>query len=600
MPYASLYQKYRPQTFSEIIGQPHVARTLANSVERGHIFHAYLFSGPRGTGKTSTARILAKAVNCDKGPTSDPCGICQQCKEIAAGTFPDVFEIDAATHSKVEETRDFLSNVPTGLSALSRKKFYIIDEVHMLSSHAFNALLKTLEEPPDHVVFVLATTEPHKVPPTIAGRCQHFEFRLIPPSELAAHYKKICEKEGIEFEPEAVERVATLARGSARDGLSLMDQLVAASGGRLTLESVTSVIGDDEIDISAELAQAIATGDLERCLELSTKISESGKDFRAFTRRFASYLRNLMIASYLPASKTRSIAGVDAETATRLSDTAKLLGRPTILRCIDIVGEVLASMAAGSPPQLELELGLVRMCRPEESPTPGELAKQIQDLAAKLARIEQRATLQSQRGVSSERLSEAPAFSSRASHTEGDHGSKPEKSDRDRESAPAKKEDPGPAPIDESDLERLWNRFLDMLKAAKKMKARAILLEATAVRIRESRLEIDFPQRLEFHAKNAESLASALEEQMVSVFGRPLKIVSRLVPESPPASRQDRIAGEKENEDSRLAQESAPASVSLSSESSENEGEGMPDERKAHELAERLIMNELGGTPIPE
>lgn len=567
MPFASLYQKYRPQTFSEIVGQRHVARTLANAVERGHIFHAYLFSGPRGTGKTSTARILAKAVNCEKGPTPEPCGTCQPCTEIAAGTFSDVFEIDAATHSKVEETRDFLSNVPTGLSALSRKKFYIVDEVHMLSSHAFNALLKTLEEPPDHVVFVLATTEPHKVPPTITGRCQHFEFRLIPPSDLYVHYQTVCGKEGVEYEQEAVEKVAALARGSVRDGLSLLDQLVAATGGRITAESVSLVVGDDEVDLSAALTRSIATGDLEKCLELTSAVAESGRDYRAFAQCFAAYLRDLMVASYLPARQTQAVAGVDPQTAAELSEIARLLGRPTVLRCLDIAGQVLASIASGSPPQLALELGIVRMCRPEESPPVAELAKRLDELNSKLARLERRVSSRPEPLA----VEEVPA-------------SEPVPASNPRQpGSPLEPEKPEPKPheseVASGALQEQWILFLDALKKAKKMKAHAVLQEAHSVEIEDSTLVLEFAQKYEYHAKNAESLGGALEEQIKAVFGRPLRIVSCLIPEAGADSSAGAgvATGDAENRDDTTRQ----------------------GEATAQEIAERLIVQELGGTPVP-
>jgi DNA polymerase-3 subunit gamma/tau len=584
MPFASLYQKYRPQTFSEIIGQPHVAKTLANAVERGHIFHAYLFSGPRGTGKTSTARILAKAVNCEKGPTPEPCGMCQPCTEIAAGTFSDVFEIDAATHSKVEETRDFLSNVPTGLSALSRKKFYIVDEVHMLSSHAFNALLKTLEEPPEHVVFVLATTEPHKVPPTIAGRCQHFEFRLIPPSDLAEHYKSICQKEAIEFEDEAIQRVAALARGSARDGLSLLDQLLAATGGNITVESVSLLVGDDEVELSAALARSIATGDLEKCLDLLSNLAESGKDYRAFAQRFASYLRNLMVASYLPSKLTQVVASTDPETAVELSDLAKLLGRPAILRCLEIAGEVLSQMASGAPPQLALELGIVRMCRPEESPSAADLAKKIEELSAKLARLEQHRAAEPTR----DNLPAKPAAAVGGTR-QGSPGPAPEAQRRSPTSVASnashissKPEDLQARPAEAgagSSLQDLWIRLLAALKDAKKMKAHALLQEATPIDIQDSALVLEYTEKYEYHAKNAETLTDSIADQTKSIFGRPLGIVARVVREPMP--------------------ESSPTSADESDKKSASSSDPEGGDTTVQEI-ERLVVEELGGTPVPD
>ena len=591
MPFSSLYQKYRPQTFSEIIGQPHVSRTLSNAVVRGHVFHAYLFSGPRGTGKTSTARILAKAVNCEKGPTPEPCGQCQACTEIAAGTFPDVFEIDAATHSKVEETRDFLSNVPTGLSALSRKKFYIIDEVHMLSSHAFNALLKTLEEPPEHIVFVLATTEPQKVPPTIAGRCQHFEFRLITPSELAEHYTSVCEKEGIDFEPEAIERVAALARGSVRDGLSILDQLIAATGGHITKESVSSIAGDDETTTSVSLARSIATGDIENCLAVVASLSESGKDFRSFTQHFAAYLRNLMVASYLPTRQTQAVAGVDPQSAEELAEIAKLMGRPSILRCLEITGDVLASMASGGPPQLAFELGVVRMCKPEEAPSLAELARRVEELQEKLVRLERKLASGTARGHESDRERGVSAEEKEGCETVL---RPPGASDKEKDLATPKKvpeaaSSPLGYPSSQSgtltnsvSLVSQWEQLLSALKGAKKMKARALLQEARPVEIDGSTLIIEYPEKFEFHAKGAEALRAVIAPEMTSVFGSPLNISARVV-----SSDESGNSGQ-EAEDS-----------GKNNQGSENSSPSFPRNRaRAREIADKLIKEELGGTPL--
>ncbi len=593
MPFSSLYQKYRPQTFSELVGQPHVAKTLANAVERGHVFHAYLFSGPRGTGKTSTARILAKAVNCEKGPTPEPCGECQPCREIAAGTFSDVFEIDAATHSKVEETRDFLSNVPTGLSAMARKKFYIVDEVHMLSTHAFNALLKTLEEPPEHVVFVLATTEPNKVPPTIAGRCQHFEFRLIPPAELADHYASICKREGIEFERAAIERVATLARGSARDGLSLLDQLLAATGKSISLADVASVLGDDDAGLSADLARSIATGDIEKCLETTTRVADLGKDFRAFANRFAAYLRDLMIASYLPSRQTQAVAAVDSEGARELAEIAKLLGRPSILRCLEIAGEMLASMASGSPPRLAFELGVVRMCRPEEVPDTRQVARRVEALEAEVARISRdlRAVREETRSPTSDKATaRAPISASDASSGPPASASETPPPKTGAQTSTAE------APDDsEIDLEGAWRRFLSALKEQKKMKAHAVFQEGRPASIEGSTLVLEFPARYEYHARSAERLGHQLAEVVVGAFGRPLKVVSRLAAsgkeagDEDPAERQDGAHDEVAGV--------APESVAPTGAVSE-EKVSPGSEPSQSEVVERLLMAELGAIPI--
>jgi DNA polymerase III subunit gamma/tau len=536
MTYASLYQKYRPQTFEELVGQPHVATTLAAAVERGHLFHAYLFSGPRGTGKTSTARILAKAINCEKGPTARPCGKCQACVEIAAGIFPDVLEIDAATHSKVEETRDFLSNVPTGLSALARKRFYIVDEVHMLSTHAFNALLKTLEEPPAHVVFVLATTEPHKVPPTIAGRCQHFEFRLVSASDLVAHYKSICDKERFSYDDEALRRIASLARGSVRDGLSILDQLVAATGGNITKDAVDSVIGQDTPDLALRLARAIATFNLEDAISVSIEAGEAGHDYRAFAQAFAAVLRELLLIAYLTPRQAAAVAGVDPDRVEELTGIAKILGRPGILRCLDIMGEALAAMASGSLAQIALEMAIVRMCRPEDSPDPVEMSRKIDTLSYKLNALEGKL-----RGLSeiSERL---PAGSPAAVESPEIHDSESGRAasgpDLSEGSAsgiaapsgmsgmPTETETPlaQGQPLSPDEVLERWERFLATLLDRKRPREQAIYREAVELELQDNTLVVGFPKSHEFHINQAKKLQGRVSEILEEVFGIPLRL----------------------------------------------------------------------------
>src|ERR671914_2611770 len=242
MAYLSLYRKYRPQTFDEILGQEHVSQTLANAISEDRIAHAYLFTGPRGTGKTSTARILAKALNCERGPTPNPCGKCEPCVAIAGGSSLDVIEMDAASHSKVDETREVLAGVPLA-TAGGRRKVYVIDEVHMLSTPSFNALLKTLEEPPPHVIFILATTEAHKVLPTIVSRTQRFDFRPVPTEVLLDHLAHVAKSESIDIDEAALGVVARHAEGSARDALSMLDQL-GGLGGRVSVEDVDRMLGE--------------------------------------------------------------------------------------------------------------------------------------------------------------------------------------------------------------------------------------------------------------------------------------------------------------------------------------------------------------------
>ena len=295
MSYLVLARKWRPQTFEEVVGQEVVVRTLKNAILKGRIAHAYLFSGPRGVGKTSTARILAKALNCAEGPTPYPCNKCQSCNEVTSGTSLDVVEIDGASHTGVDNIRE-LKEALSYKPMRSRYKVYIIDEVHMLSQSAFNALLKTLEEPPLHVVFVFATTEPNKVPLTVLSRCQRFEFRRIPPELIFGHLKKIAEAEGIFADEKALRLLAEKADGSLRDAQSLLDQVAAYGGGEsITEEMVKEVLGIPERWMLEKLAQSLVQGDLKEGFRIIEELYERGIPYDEFLFEFMKYLRNLLL-----------------------------------------------------------------------------------------------------------------------------------------------------------------------------------------------------------------------------------------------------------------------------------------------------------------
>ena len=308
MAFQSLYRKYRPQRFDALVGQDAVTTALRNAVREGRVGHAYLFSGPRGTGKTTSARILAKALNCtDLGADGEPCDACMNCTGIAAGTFPDLIELDAASNRGVQEARDLVSRISLGLGAGSQRKVYILDEVHMLTTEASNTLLKTLEEPPDHVVFVLATTDPQKVLPTIRSRTQHFEFSLLTSADLAAHLAHILDLEGVEYDADALEVVARAAAGSARDSLSLLDQALAHADGRLTAEQVERAFGASPFALRLAVLEAIAGEDPAGVLLRTADLLASGHD----PRRIAEdLLRSLRDAFLLVAGRGR--VSVDA------------------------------------------------------------------------------------------------------------------------------------------------------------------------------------------------------------------------------------------------------------------------------------------------
>jgi len=309
MAYQVLARKWRPRNFPEMIGQTHVVRALTNALTHNRLHHAYLFTGTRGVGKTTIARILAKSLNCETGVTAYPCGECTACREINEGRFIDLIEVDAASRTKVEDTRELLENVQYAPTR-GRYKVYLIDEVHMLTTHSFNALLKTLEEPPPHVKFLLATTDPQKLPATILSRCLQFSLKALPVDLITQHLKQIVESEGIEYEVTALNVLAQAADGSVRDALSLLDQAIAHSSGQLTANDVNSMLGLLDHNMVVELAEALATHDANQLLDKIAQIAEYHPDFVSLLGDFLSLLQRIAIAQFVPATITaEDIAG---------------------------------------------------------------------------------------------------------------------------------------------------------------------------------------------------------------------------------------------------------------------------------------------------
>jgi len=357
MPYVSLDLKYRPQTFDEIVGQPHVAQTLKNAIAANRVAHAYLFAGPRGTGKTTTARVLAKALNCEKGPTPEPCGKCESCIAIRDGNALDVVEIDAASHTGVDDVRDLREKVKF-TPASARVKVYILDEAHMLSKGAFNALLKTIEEPPPHVFFVLATTEPHRIPPTIHSRCQRFEFRAISIGDIRRRLAEIAEKEGFEPENGALETIAAAARGAMRDALSITDQVVAYAGPSFSVADVTSVLGATERAVLSELADLVIGADYAGCFGAVQRAVDSGKDLQQLLNDLIVHFRNLLLLSL----GVDDVALLDiAETEREaLREQAERVGPWRARRIIGVLNDALGDMKWNTQHRMVLEMALVR------------------------------------------------------------------------------------------------------------------------------------------------------------------------------------------------------------------------------------------------
>ncbi len=381
MAHQSLYRKYRPQTFSDVVGQEHIERTLRNAVAEGTVAHAYLFTGPRGTGKTTTARILAKALNCDHGPTADPDGTCPQCIEIAEGRHPDVYELDAASRTGVDNVREEIIGRVQFAPTKGRYKVYIIDEVHMLSTAAFNALLKTLEEPPSHVIFVMATTHPHKVPETIQSRCQRFDFRRIGIDDIAGRLRTICEGEGFDVPDAALALIARHAAGGMRDAITTLEQLASFTGGSITLDDVEGLLGEVDSAQLFEIAGLVARRDIAGCFRWVARFAEEGTDLAEFVRELTGHVRNLYLIAAV--GDATGIVDVSAEDHARLVTQAAEFGGPDRLaRVLVLLGELGAEMRWSSDPRLSLEVALTRMARPDGEMTLEALAERVEALEA--------------------------------------------------------------------------------------------------------------------------------------------------------------------------------------------------------------------------
>ncbi len=376
MAYTVLARKYRPQRFAELVGQEHVARTLRHAIEQDRVAHAFLFTGVRGVGKTSTARLLAKALNCEEGPRPEPCNACDPCREIAEGTDLDVLEIDGASHNRVEDVRQLQEQLPYR-PARDRFKIVIVDEVHMLSSGAFNALLKTLEEPPPHVKFIFATTEAHKVPITIRSRCQRYDFRLIPRAVVAERVREILGKEGIEADEAAVSLVAQEAAGSMRDALTLLDQIVAFAGERLEGEAIARALGVADQAQLARAVHALVRHEPREALEAVADFAARGVDMLQTARRILGRVRDLVVLSVAPeADDLLEMTSEERREASSLIEGVQPVELQRLFRGMTLVVDEVARSTA---PRMALEMGLVRLA----SQPP------LRDLSVLLARLEQ-------------------------------------------------------------------------------------------------------------------------------------------------------------------------------------------------------------------
>ena len=526
MAHQSLYRKYRPQTFSDVVGQDHITRTLRNAVEENSVAHAYLFTGPRGTGKTTTARILAKALDCEHGPTPDPDITCAACIEIAEGRHPDVYELDAASRTGVDAIRDEIITKVNYASTRGGHKIYIIDEVHMLSTSAFNALLKTLEEPPSHVIFVLCTTHPHKVPETIHSRCQRFDFRRIGMDDIVGRLAYIAGEEKIKVADGALPLIARHALGGMRDAIGTLDQLASFTGSNIALADVEGLLGEVDAARLFELADLVTARDAAGCFVFVAKLAESGTDLPEFVRAFTGHIRDLYVTA--AAGDPTGLVLTTTESLPRLEDQATALGPDRLMRLLDLLGQLTGEMRWASDQRLALEVALVRMSRPESDLTLESLAERVLSLEAGIP-VVQRAAARVSRAAEPAAPTPAPAAASASAPATAPAQQAP-RAEAAVSPVPAEPAKPPVSEvttservefgtIDRASLKRAWADVLRDLKAASPAKSKLFL--NTDVEPDGDTVVVAFNPDFEMNMKIAKSAdtVALLRDSIESVLG---------------------------------------------------------------------------------
>jgi DNA polymerase III subunit gamma/tau len=519
MRHATLYRKWRPRRFSEVVGQEPVVRTLRRAIETDRVAHAYLFSGPRGTGKTSTAKVLAMGLNCAEGPTPEPDGTCESCRSVINNSSLDVVEMDAASNRGIDEIRDLRDRVNLAPVA-GRMKVYIIDEVHMLTAEAFNALLKMLEEPPEHVVFVLATTEKHKVLPTIISRCQSFDFRRPGVETIKEKLADIAEAEGIEAESEALTVISREARGSFRDAEGLLDQISSFAEGKVTAAMVRELLGSVGPEVLLETTAALNERRAADALRIIDRLSNEGRDLGQFVAELISHLRNLMLLPYAPQV---ALAEVGADERRPLEEQASSVPTAELVRLIESLGDTLGRIKRGGDPKLELELSFLKLTRDYIEPQVDVLLRRLETLELAV----QRGEVASQ---AREILAPEPTPHETASEEARPDSEEPE----DGESQDAEPEEANDLP----DLAAHWDAVMQDLRDRRQAPAAAVYEEARVQGFDGEVLELAFPEELEIYARLArdDRHADPLREALGRRFGVNPRIESRVADGIPGAA----------------------------------------------------------------
>jgi len=533
----SLYRRHRPRTFDEVVGQEAVVRTLRNAVEQGKVHHAYLFVGSRGTGKTSMAKILAACLNCERGPTTQPCGRCESCRSIAGATSLDVIELDAASNNSVDDIRELRERVAYA-PVSGRHKIYILDEAHMLSTQAWNAFLKTLEEPPPDTIFVLATTDAQKVLPTVVDRCHRFDFARPSADQIAAVLQRAADVEGVELPDAACALVARRAGGSFRDALGDLEQIVTYSGRRIELDAVLAVLNLPDADLLFEAAGAVASADPARALRAVAQMGDSGRDPGQFLRDLEEHARALLVVQAL--GEVPPELRVTPEQDARLADQADQIARSSVVRLLDVLAEGMEAVKAGADTRTQLELALVKAAAPDLDPS-------VRALLARIERLEERLGAQRPVRAVSDQAVEPPAPSRAPRAESSPAGDAPEgrapaaaavavagepagalaaEPRPSRAQAPPEPAGPGQHPeLDLDSMRALWPAVIETVRADNALLA-ALLEGARPVALDPGELRLAFPESAAFLKRKAEGLPNrqAVGRALQSVAGRSLRL----------------------------------------------------------------------------
>ena len=562
---ASLYRRHRPQSFGEVVGQEHIVRTLSNAVEKGRVHHAYLFVGSRGTGKTSMAKILARSLNCVQGPTLEPCGECEPCRTIAAGTSLDVIEMDAASNRSVDDIRELRDRVGYAPAA-GRWKVYILDEAHMLTKEAWNAFLKTLEEPPPNTAFVLATTEPQKVMATIVDRCQRFDFQRPSLEQIAVVIRRVATAEEIQIDDGATALISRSASGSFRDALGTLDQLVAFGGESVTTDEVVELLGVADAELLFDTTDALANEDAKAALEAVERLARSGRDPGQFARDLIAHLRQLLVAratGEVPESFTVTVAQPE-----RLAGQAKGIDDAKLMGAIEALSAAVAAMREGDDPRLTLEVALLKVATPSLDASREALLRRIESLESRLSGggAAGEAAPESEAGDgSASRASESvePAIGKRELSGSAPPAtpSSPEVQETD---APAPEASVATATIEIEKVRELWPAVVDHLRDSGSAMLSSLFNEARPLGIDEERsvLRIGFPASANFNKKKAESLPNVerMTEALASVAGHRLRPVYELIDEPGEGAAPEKAPEMSEDELVDLVKDSFDAS----------------------------------------